>query len=98
MGFVDYHAGDFGNLEIMKNVVANKPYSVAGHVIVTNKPYSVPGNITGIFDSSKHQVTLYSQNHIALAKWLPNHMINHGILILIITDYWKNLCYSRVRR
>ena len=61
MGFVDYHAGDFGNLQITNNVVANKPYSVAGHIIVVNKPYSVPGNITGIFDSSKHQVTLYSQ-------------------------------------
>ena len=67
MGFVDYHAGDFGNLQITNNVVANKPYSVAGHIIVVNKPYSVPGNITGIFDSSKHQVNLYCENHIQLA-------------------------------
>ena len=55
--FVDYHPGDFGNLEIMNHIVANK----AG---------SVPGNITGIFDSSKHQVNLYCENHIQLAMFL----------------------------
>ena len=82
--FVDYHPGDFGNLEIMNNHVAWSG--------------SVPGNITGIFDSSKHQVNLYCENHIQLAVYL--YMVNHAIRIshYVNIDYWKNFCHSRVGR
>ena len=49
---------------------------------MANKAGSVPGNITGIFDSSKHQVNLYCENHIQLAMFIfiLKGLLNFGVL------------------